>query len=371
MIEQLRDTVIEVDLGKLKKNIGLIREMVGDDVCLMAVVKADGYGHGAVEISETLMRNGADYLSVATLSEAIEIRERYSDYPILIMGHTPDRYLEKVVSNDITAAIFSYEQAALIDKLAEENGLIAKVHIKIDTGFHRLGFDAKNTEKTADEIEKMSKLKNIDLEGIFSHLALVNGEENERQFCMLSNVTEELCRRGISFKYKHIADSIAAVDYPEYRLNMVRVGALIYGMRGFHSGYVGVEQIMIFKAAISQLHYIKKGEGVSYDYLWKADRDSVIATLPFGYADGYPRNMRGRGYVTIKGRKCPVVGVLCMDQVMADVTDLDEVKEGEWAVIYGSGENEMTIQEAAQLAETNKNDIISRLSGRPYREYII
>lgn len=206
-------------------------------------------------------------------------------------------------------------------------------------------------------------------EGIFSHLALVNDEENTKQFNLFMDVIHSLGAEGISFQYIHIADSIATVDYPQYRLNMVRVGALIYGMRGFHVGFVPVEQIMTFKTAVSQLHNIKKGEGVSYDYLWKAPRDSIIATLPFGYADGYPRNMRGKGYVTIKGIKCPLVGVLCMDQCMADVTDVPGVMVGTEAIIYGMGKNEMTIAEAAELAETNKNDIIARITPRPPRIY--
>jgi len=152
---------------------------------------------------------------------------------------------------------------------------------------------------------------------------------------------------------------------------MVRPGALVYGLRGFHKGYVEVTQAMAFKTRISQLHRIKAGEGVGYDYLWRAARDSVIATLPFGYADGYPRNMRDKGYVTIRGMKCPLVGVLCMDQCMADVTDVANVAEGDEAVIYGSGrDNTMDIPEAAALAGTNKNEIIARILARPPRVYI-
>lgn len=370
MRTRFRDTVIEIDLNKLSRNIKLIRDMVGDSVAIVAVVKANGYGHGAVEISKTLIDSGVEYLSVATLSEAIKIRERHNDFPILIMGHTPSKYMEHVAKNNITATIFSYDQARILDKLARENDRIARVHIKIDTGFHRLGLDAKDIEMVVDEVQKIHSVRNIYCEGIFSHLALVNRDENAKQFELFKRTIYELSKKGIEFKYKHIADSIAAVDYPEYRMNMVRVGALIYGMRGFHTGYLDVEQIMTFKTAVSQLHSIKKGEGVGYDFLWKADRDSVIATLPFGYADGYPRNMRERGYVTIKGKKCPMIGVLCMDQVMVDVTEIKDLKEGDEAVIYGSKENEMTVQEASQLAGTNKNDILSRLTDRPYREYI-
>ncbi|HKM28930.1 MAG TPA: alanine racemase [Anaerovoracaceae bacterium] len=365
----IRDTKVEIDLGVLAGNMRMIKDMVGDSVNLMAVVKANGYGHGALEIAETLMNNGASYLAVATLSEAMEIREKFSDYPILIMGHTPDKYLHFVAENNITPTIFTLEQAQKLNELGTRLGKVLNVHIKIDTGFHRLGFDANSMDETLQDIKNISKLPMVKPEGIFSHLALVNDEENTKQFNLFMDVIHSLGAEGISFQYIHIADSIATVDYPQYRLNMVRVGALIYGMRGFHVGFVPVEQIMTFKTAVSQLHNIKKGEGVSYDYLWKAPRDSIIATLPFGYADGYPRNMRGKGYVTIKGIKCPLVGVLCMDQCMADVTDVPGVMVGTEAIIYGMGKNEMTIAEAAELAETNKNDIIARITPRPPRIY--
>lgn len=367
--EILRDTVVEIDLGKLAQNMRLIRELVGPDTAITAVVKANAYGHGAVGVAETLMESGADYLSVATLSEAVEIKNIYPDYPVFIMGHTPDKYLPHVVDHDITATIFSLQQAQILNTLAEKAGKKAKVHIKLDTGFHRLGLDAKDCEQTLQTIRAITALPHIDAEGLFSHLALVNDEENDKQYQLFTNIADRLKEDGIVFRYYHLADSIATVDDPQFRLNMVRVGALIYGMRGFHKGFVPVEQVLTFKAAVSQLHYIKAGEGVSYDYLWKAPRDSVIATLPFGYADGYPRNLRDKGYVTIRGVQCPLVGVLCMDQVMADVTEVADIAEGDWATIYGSGTNEMTIQKASTLAGTNKNDILARISLRPVRVY--
>ena len=153
-------------------------------------------------------------------------------------------------------------------------------------------------------------------------------------------------------------------------MNMVRPGVLLYGMRGYHIGYLPVEQCLTFKTAVSELHEIEAGEGVSYDFLWKAGRKSLIATLPFGYADGYPRSLRDKGYVTINGQKAPIVGVICMDQCMADVTDIAGVQCGTEAVIYGDGsDSSMTIDEASKLAGTNKNDILARLSARPPRIY--
>ena len=365
----LRDTVITVDLNQLDKNIHLIKEMMGEDVALMAVVKANGYGHGACGIADTIVNAGADYLAVATLSEAMELRQQNDHYPLFILGHTPDRLLDYVVENNITQTIFSLSQGRMLNLLAAERQKIVKVHIKVDTGFHRLG--QMPSEEFAQEIIEINKLPNVEIEGIFSHLALVDDEENKKQYSMFCDFISNLEAQGCTFKYKHIADSIACVDYPQYRMNMVRPGALIYGMRGFHKGFIPVEQVLTFETRISQLHHVKEGEGASYDYLWKASKDSLIATLPFGYADGYPRNMRDKGYVVINGHKAPIIGVICMDQCMADVTDIPGVTEGTPAIIYGDGSNgSMTIDQVSKLAETNKNDVIARLTPRPPRVYI-
>ncbi len=367
--ELLRDTQIVVDTKKIADNMTMIKEMIGEDVEAMAVVKANGYGHGAIGIAPALIEAGAKYLAVATLTEALEIKEAYPKYPVFIMGHTPDRLLHHIVEKDIAQTVFTLEQVKELGKLAKEAGKTATVHIKLDTGFHRLG--QMPTAEYVEEVCQMFEVENIYIEGIFSHLALVNDEENKKQYDLLCNFIDEVEAKGYKFKYKHIADSIATVDYPEYRMNMVRAGALIYGMRGFHKGFLGVNQALTFKTAISQLHDVPAGEGVSYDYLWKAERDSVVATLPFGYADGYPRNLRDKGYVVINGKKAPIIGVICMDQCIADVTDIPEAAVGTEAVIYGDGtDGSMTIDEASKLAGTNKNDIIARFPARPLRVYI-
>lgn len=367
--EIVRDTRVTVDLRRLKHNMQLIREMVGDDVAVMPVIKANGYGHGAVAIAPTLMECGATYLAVATLSEALDIKEAHPDYPLFILGHTPDRFLHYIVENDITQTVFSLAQVRILGDLAKKAGKTAKVHVKLDTGFHRLG--CMPTPEYEEEVYQMFQVENVEVEGIFSHLALAGEAENEQQFGLFTDFTDRLKQRGCTFRYEHIADSIACVDYPQYRLNMIRPGALIYGMIGFHIGHLPVEQCLTFRTAISQLHTLEEGEGLSYDYAWKAPRKSVIATLPFGYADGYPRNMRDKGYVTIQGIKCPIVGVICMDQCMADVTDVPGVQPGMEAIVYGDGSgNTMNIQEASQLAGTNKNEILARILERPAREYI-
>lgn len=369
MKEDLRDTQILINLDAIKKNVELIKNFTGPEVAIMAVIKANGYGCGAANIAPTLMDSGVSCLAVATLTEALELKSLYPSYPVFILGYTPDHLLHYIVEKDIIQTVFSLEQVQLLNDIAAEHNKTVKVHIKVDTGFHRLGKEP--SPEYTEEICQMYQLKNIEVEGIFSHLALVNDEENEKQFSLFCKFIEELEQRGCCFKYKHIADSIATIDYPRYHMNMVRPGALLYGMRGFHKGYIPVEQALTFVSAVSQLHKVKQGEGVGYDYLWKAEKDSLIATMPFGYADGYPRNLRDKGYVIINGKKAPVIGVICMDQCMVDVTDIPNVDIGTKAIIYGDGsDGSMTIDEAAKLAGTNKNDILCRLSARPPRKYI-
>lgn len=362
---QLRDTVLKIDLNEIARNMDLICEMAGEGVSVMPVIKANGYGHGAVGIAPTLMEHGAAYLAVATLTEALELRDAYSDYPLFILGHTPDRLLPLVFEKNITQTIFSLKQARQLSELALAAGTKAKVHLKVDTGFHRLGID------DVEELAAICAEPGIDAEGIFSHLALVNDEENRNQYDRFVAIIDALADRGITFRYHHLADSISAVDYPEYRMDMIRPGALVFGLRGFHKGFLDVRQCVTFETRISQIHHIAAGEGVGYDYLWRAPADTRIGTVPFGYADGYPRNMRDKGYVTIRGVKCPILGVICMDQCMVDLTEVPDAREGDVAIIYGSGEdNTMSIQEACELAGTNKNEIVARIPARPPRVYI-
>lgn len=364
----LRDTLIEVNLDNIIFNMKSIRELVGDNVAIAAVVKANGYGHGAIGIAETLMENGTEYLAVAALNEAMDLRKHFKDYKILIMGYTPDEYLEYVVKYNITQTIFSYEQGINLNKLGEELGKKPVVHIKYDTGFNRLGY--RHCKESIDEIEKISKLSNLELEGIFSHLALASKEENHNQYSKFIEAIEELEKRGVRFKYKHIEESITAVDYPEYHMNMIRPGAIIYGIKGFHIGTLDLKQALKFKTKLYHIKKISKGEGVSYDYLWKAEKDTFIGTIPLGYGDGYPRNLRDKGYVTIHGKKAPIIGVICMDQCMVDLNNIPEAKVGDEVIIYGDGNNNtMDINEASLLAGTNKNDIISRITLRTPRVY--
>lgn len=358
------DTTITIDLGKLGRNLDAVQRMAGADVAVMAVIKANGYGHGAVQIAPTLLAHGARYLAVARLEEALALREAYPDAPLFVLGYTPDRLLETAVEKQIVLTIFSAHQAALLGKAAERMGTSAVVHLKVETGFNRLGTD------DVEELRAILHTPHVDAEGIYSHLALKDRSSDEIQLERFLRIVNELEESGHTFRYKHIADSISAVDYPDFRLNMIRPGAILYGMKSFESDCITVEPVMSMQTRIARLRRIQPGEGVGYDLDWVAKRPSVIATLPFGYADGYPRALGGKGYVTIRGIKCPLVGILCMDQCVADVTDVPGVCEGDPAVIYADGTgNTMSVAEAAQLAGCNKNEILCRLTERPVRIY--
>ena len=365
----LRDTIVEVNLDNIAYNVKKIKEIIGDEVFIAAVVKANGYGHGAVDIAPTIMENGGDYLAVATLTEALELRNHYEDYKIMIMGYTPDEYLDYVVNNNITQTIFSLKQAKILDDAGKKYNKQPVVHIKYDTGFNRLGF--KDCQESIDEIDKIFELENVNVEGIFSHFALAGRKEDDEQYSKLMNAIKQLEDRGRKFKFKHICDSISGIDYPEYRLNMIRPGAILYGLKSYKDESIALKQALTFKTKIYYIKTLEAGEGVSYDYLWKADKKRIIGTLPFGYADGYPRNLRDKGEVTIHGKKAPIIGVICMDQCMVDLTDIKEAKVGDEVIIYGDGtENTFDIHQISQLAGTNKNEIVCRITRRTPRVYI-
>lgn len=358
------DTQIHISLKKLGRNFDALQKLCGPDVAIMAVIKGNGYGHGALEIAPTLLSHGATYLAVARLEEALPLREAYPDAPLFVLGYTPDRLLKAAVENNIALTIFSAHQARILGAAARELKRKATVHLKVETGFNRLGTD------DIEELLEILRVPGLNAEGIYSHLALKDRASDEVQMQKFMRIIRALEAKGYSFRYRHIADSISAVDYPDFRLDMIRPGAVLYGMKGFERNDFIVEPIMTMQTRIARIRRISPGEGVGYDLDWQAERESLIATLPFGYADGYPRALGGKGYVTIKGVQCPLVGIMCMDQCIADVTDVPDVHEGDIAVIYGDGtENALSVAKAAILAGCNKNEILCRLTARPARIY--
>ncbi|NOZ47647.1 MAG: alanine racemase [Chlorobi bacterium] len=365
----LRDTFVEVNLDNIKYNIIQVKNFIGHNVAIAAVIKANAYGHGAIQIAPVLIENGADILAVATLSEGLELRNEFNDYEILIMGYTPDSYLEIAVSKNLTLTIFSLKQAKILNKLAKKLNKKPGIHIKYNTGFNRLGY--KDLPESINEIIAIINLKNIEVEGIFSHLALKNNVEDKIQYKRLVNAIAKIEKHTTPLKYKHICDSIGTVLHPEYHLTMVRPGAILYGLESEGKGIIDLKQAMVFKTKISHITKLEVGEGISYGYRWTAERKSKIGTIPVGYADGYPRNLYQKGIVTINGKRVPVIGVICMDQCMIDLTDVTNPKVGDEVIIFADGANNtLTVNEISILAGTNKNEIVSRIARRIPRVYI-
>ena len=358
------DTVIRVSLKRLGENLDRFRALVGEKTSVMAVVKANGYGHGAVAIAPTLLAHGATYLAVARIEEALPLRQALPEAPLFVLGYTPDRLLPLAVEHHITLTIFTPHQAKLLGQAALEQKEKATVHLKVESGFNRLGSD------NIAELLEILETPGIYAEGIYSHLALKDRPSDELQLSRFLSAVEALEAKGHRFRYRHIADSISAVDYPDFRLDMVRPGALLYGMVGYEDRSFSVQPVMELQTRIARLRKLQAGEGVGYDLAWVAERESLIATLPFGYADGVPRALGSRGYVLIQGHRCPLIGIMCMDQCVADVTDVPNVAEGDLVTVYGNGSNSaMTVADAAAFAATNKNEILCRLTARPVRIY--
>lgn len=365
----MRECWIEIDLDRIAYNVEQLKQMCGPHTKLGAVVKADAYGHGACQLADTLMAHGADLLCVATLSEALALKRQNAAYPVLIMGLTDPSLFEWILQYNLVQTIDSLAQAQALSKLAAALGKTAHIQIKLDTGFHRLGFP--DNAQSFDEIAAICRLPMLAVDGIFTHLVLLDDASNEAQFQAFLRAKRELSARGITLPCWHIADSIAGVDFPQYRMDMIRTGALLYGLKGFHKGSLDVRQALSFKARITHISEVKKGEGVSYDFTWRAPKDTRVGTLPFGYADGYPRSLTHKGQVLLRGKRVPVIGIICMDQCMIDLSDVPEASLGDEVIVYGDGsDGSLSIQEISQLAGTNKNDIVARLSRRPPRVYL-
>lgn len=360
----LRPTYIEVNLDNINYNIKEINKFISDKTKLAIVVKGDAYGHGAVEICKNIDKNIVNYICVATLSEALEIRNNDIDIPILVMGYIPDQHLKTAIKNNITITIFSIKQAQIIDDISKELKITGKVHIKVDTGMNRIGFKIDN--ETIDKLRYIIKLKNLYIEGIFSHLALKDEKSDYEQFNKFKTIVEEI-EEFKDIKIKHICDSIGMVSYKNFHLDMVRVGASIYGYNSRPSS-LNLKEAITFKSKIIQVKNILKGEGIGYDYSYIALKDMIIGILPCGYADGVPRILSNRGYAFINNKRCNIIGKICMDQMVIDISNLQSEDYEKEVTLYG--EKGPNILDVANLCDTNRNEILSLVSRRLDRVYI-
>lgn len=381
MEQFLKRTWAEIDLNKIEKNYDICRSMLRDGVKMMGVIKADGYGHGAVAYAEIFSKKGCEWFAVSNLDEALQIREAGIETPILILGFTPAEKAEVLAFNNIAQAVYNREYAAALSKNAVAQGVQVNVHIKVDTGMSRIGFlyqDSEDDAATIDAIEAACKLPGLYAQGIFQHFAVADcGEEGEvytrLQYDLFLDVIRRLQKRGIDFELYHCCNSAGASEYRDLQLNMARLGIVIYGLTS--SDLVkeqwGIEPVMSVKSVVAMVKEIEAGTTVSYGRTFTAEKDMKIATIPIGYADGYTRRLSGNGArMIIKGAYVPIIGTICMDMCMVDVTGLD-VKAGDAVTVIGKeGDKAVTADEIAAKSGTINYEITCDISKRVPRVYV-
>lgn len=365
----------EVNLDNIAHNVKEIRRITDKKTEIMGVVKADAYGHGVMEVARTLIENGVTRLAVSMLDEAIQLRQNGIDVPILILSYTDPRRAEEIILNDVTQTVFSHDLAEALSEAAVRLDKNVKIHIKIDTGMTRVGFMPGYS--AVKNVVKISKLPKIIIEGLFTHFA--SADESDRsytymQFERFMSIVSELNRIGVYIPVKHVCNSAGIIEYPEMHLNMVRPGIALYGMypsEEIHKDRVDLKPAMTLKANIILVKEVEADTCISYGRIFKTQRDSKIATLPIGYADGYTRLLTKRGKVLVNGQLVPIVGKICMDQCMIDVTDVHgDVNVGDEAVLFGSQDgNEIKIEELADKIGTINYEIACIIGKRIPRVY--
>ncbi len=363
-------TWLQVDLDALAENMRLVRERAGAKV--LAVVKADAYGLGAVTIAHAL-EDSCAFFGTANISEALELRRSGITKPILILGRVPVSAYPLAVAENIRVPIFIYEDAVALSKEAVRQGKTANLHFVVDTGMSRIGFQA--TEEAADMCADICKLPGLRAEGIFSHYATADGADltsAKKQQTLFTRFAGMLAKRGIEIPIRHMNNSAGIINFPGQQ-DMVRSGIVQYGMYPsdeVDKALLPVKPVMEWIAKVVYVKKLPAGRQISYGGCYTTTRETLVATLPVGYADGYRRSLTDQGYVLIRGKKAPIIGRICMDQTMVDVTDIPGVQIGDNAVLIGrSGDEEITVDYLAQLTGTLNYEIICGISRRTPRVY--
>lgn len=366
----------KIDLDAVTYNMEQMKQRVNGDTKIMAVIKSDGYGHGAVQVAEVLEKY--DYIwgfAVATLDEAVVLRTEGIKKPILVLGCIfPDQYLE-MLNNDIRMNVYTEEMAKEISYMARREGKTAYLHIKLDTGMARLGF-AVNDE-SVDAIARISKLPNVNMEGVFTHFAKADETDKtftKKQIRQFVTMTEKLRERGVTFPYEHCANSAAIIDVEDARFDIVRAGISTYGLYPsdeVKKDAVHLKPALALKSHVAFVKEIEAGTPVSYGGTFVAEKKMKIATVPVGYGDGYPRSLSGKGYVLIRGKKANILGRICMDQFMVDVTDIEGVSFGDKVTLIGRDGNELiSVECLSELSGRFNYEFICALGKRIPRVYV-
>ncbi len=365
-------TRAEVYLDRLQSNVRSILGHIGPEVKLLAVVKADAYGHGAVAVGRAAVNAGVHMLAVYTVAEGYYLRRAGISDPVVVFGPIEPWQAKKCVAHTLTPCVASLELGKALSEAATSACLTVPYHIEVDTGLTRYGIEP---EETLPLIKALNKLPGLRREGLFTHFATADEESKEvvwKQFKRFKRVRNLLAEHDITFPLCHVAASSATLDFPEMHLDMVRCGICLYGYypSPFVSRSVPLQPVMALGSRLARVHSVPKGAGVSYGHDWKATRRSVIGLVPFGYADGMPRPVQGKGSVLVRGKRAPIVGRVAMDQFMVDLTKVPGAQQGDDVTIIGrSGEDEITADEIGEWAGTISYDVLAGVSPRVPRLY--
>lgn len=374
ILDETRPVALEINLDNLIYNIKSLRKTLKKETLIMAIVKADGYGHGAITVSKTFLNNGADRLGVSILPEAIELRKSGIDGPIIVLNYTPPSQYEKVLEYDLIQNIYSYDEAKIMSKVACAMDKLATIHVKIDTGMGRIGF--LPNKKSIEDIKKIYALKNIKIEGIFTHFSSSDEKDKSytrEQYKKFKWIVDKLEEDGVKIEIKHVSNSAAILELPEYDLDMVRPGIILYGYypsEEVDKSRLDIKPAMTLKSSISNIKKVPKDTSISYNRIFTTKKESIIGTLPMGYGDGYSRMLSEKAKVAINERRVPIVGRICMDQMMVDLSDLDSVNMKDEAILFGYEKDIYpSVEEIAEDLGTTNYEVICMISRRVPRVY--
>lgn len=380
MEDILKRTWVEINLDAVEHNYREIKKRLMPRTKMCCVVKADAYGHGAEQLAREYERLGADWFAVSNLEEAQQIRNAGLKLPILILGYTPPELAGELSRLNISQTLIGETYSAELSSEAKKAGVTVKVHVSLDTGMSRIGFLYQNPERdgaSLREIERACALPGLDPEGIFTHFAVADEGENgraftEQQYRNFCTAVERLKQRGVSFRIRHCANSAAIFDYPEMQLDMVRPGVILYGL--MPSGEVRhpapLVPVMQLKSVVALVKTIPPETSVSYGRKFTSEHEMTIATVPVGYADGYPRALSQSAEMLVRGQRAKITGRVCMDQLMLDVTKIPDVCEGDTVTVFGrDGESAVSVEELAAQSGTIGYEILCGISKRVPRVY--
>ncbi len=360
-------TYAAIDLDAIAHNLTELKKKIKKGVLSLAIVKADAYGHGAVGVAKAI-QDDVDYFGIAELGEAVELREAGVNKPILVLSYTSPYQYETLVKNELTQTIFNYDDAVALSQAAVKLKKIARVHIAVDTGMSRIGFFC-NAE-SVETVKRINDLPNIYIEGIFSHYACADCVEREttnKQTQVFKDFIAQLENRGMYIPIKHLCNSAGLLSVDE-QFDMVRLGIVMYGLypdQCVNDGSINLKPAMKIVSHVSHVKEVPAGSGVSYGHTYFTDKPTRIATVCIGYADGYSRSLSNKGRVLINGEYAPVIGRVCMDQLMVDVTALSNVSVGDEVVVLGTdGDNSISAEDIAKLTDTINYEVVCQFQKR-------